>query len=324
MVEFKRDPDSGRFALMEINGRFWGSLPLAVAAGADFPAMLYELQCQGGVKPHAPHTPDVYGRKLSSDIYWYEQILRRDIPPGFKDIPDRRVILRDLLRMLSSRHSFDVQQWRDPLPGLVDISRIFRDYLNRIKGLINDRRTLQAHRKAWRNGQARQRLRHAQKILFLCYGNINRSSLAERYFNNLAPQMELEVISAGFHQEEGRSADPVMVEVAGKTGIDMSNWSSRLVTPEMVDESDIILVMEQRHYERLTANSPGAAEKTFLLGMAAADAVPGGEIADPYGCTRDAYERCVREVTTALDEVVKLIEAPIKSKQEQFEAQSLK
>ena len=37
MVEFKHNPDTGAFRLIEINGRFWGSLPLAVAAGADFP-----------------------------------------------------------------------------------------------------------------------------------------------------------------------------------------------------------------------------------------------------------------------------------------------
>jgi protein-tyrosine-phosphatase/predicted ATP-grasp superfamily ATP-dependent carboligase len=324
MVEFKRDPESGKFALMEINGRFWGSLPLAVAAGADFPAMLYELQCQGGIKPHAPYASDIYCRKLSSDIYWYEQILRRDFPPGFKEIPDGRAIRRDLLRVFSSRHHFDVQQWRDPLPGLIDIGRIIGNYFSRIKGLIIERRALQARRQAWHNGHARRQLHQARQVLFLCYGNINRSALAERYFNTLVPQTELGIISAGFHHEEGRPADPVMVEVADEAGIDMSNWTSRLVTPEMIDESDIILVMEQRHYDRLTADYPGAAEKTFLLGMATADAVPGGEIADPYGLSRDAYERCVRQVTTSVDEVAKLIEAPIKPEQEQPEAQGLK
>ncbi len=36
MVEFKYDPDSRRYALMEINGKFWGSYELSVAAGLDF------------------------------------------------------------------------------------------------------------------------------------------------------------------------------------------------------------------------------------------------------------------------------------------------
>ena len=36
MVEYRHDPETGRFWLMEVNGRFWGSLPLAHAAGAHF------------------------------------------------------------------------------------------------------------------------------------------------------------------------------------------------------------------------------------------------------------------------------------------------
>lgn len=37
MIEFKRDVKSGRWVLMEINARLWGSVQLAVDAGVDFP-----------------------------------------------------------------------------------------------------------------------------------------------------------------------------------------------------------------------------------------------------------------------------------------------
>lgn len=40
MVELKRDLDRGGWRVMEINGRFWGSLQLATDAGVDFPALL--------------------------------------------------------------------------------------------------------------------------------------------------------------------------------------------------------------------------------------------------------------------------------------------
>jgi predicted ATP-grasp superfamily ATP-dependent carboligase len=43
MIEFKMDTRDGQPRLMEINPRFWGSLELAVAAGVDFPWLLYEL-----------------------------------------------------------------------------------------------------------------------------------------------------------------------------------------------------------------------------------------------------------------------------------------
>ncbi len=42
MVEYKIDERTGTPILMEINGRFWGSLQLAVDAGVDFPRLLIE------------------------------------------------------------------------------------------------------------------------------------------------------------------------------------------------------------------------------------------------------------------------------------------
>ncbi len=43
MVEFKRDNRDGRAKLMEINGRFWGSLELSVASGVDFPKLYIDF-----------------------------------------------------------------------------------------------------------------------------------------------------------------------------------------------------------------------------------------------------------------------------------------
>ncbi|MFB3041919.1 MAG: ATP-grasp domain-containing protein, partial [Candidatus Poribacteria bacterium] len=47
MVEFKVNFKTGAWVFIEINARFWGSLPLAVAAGADFPYYLYQLLVMG-------------------------------------------------------------------------------------------------------------------------------------------------------------------------------------------------------------------------------------------------------------------------------------
>lgn len=43
MVEFRHDTRDGEFKLMEINPKFWGSLDLALAAGANFPVDLCEM-----------------------------------------------------------------------------------------------------------------------------------------------------------------------------------------------------------------------------------------------------------------------------------------
>ena len=51
MVEYKVEDRSGRPFLMEINGRFWGSLQLAIDAGVDFPAILAAISTGDPVAP---------------------------------------------------------------------------------------------------------------------------------------------------------------------------------------------------------------------------------------------------------------------------------
>lgn len=51
MVEFRRDRASGRVALMEVNGRYWGSLALPCLAGIEFP--YYHWQLVHGRRPTA-------------------------------------------------------------------------------------------------------------------------------------------------------------------------------------------------------------------------------------------------------------------------------
>jgi predicted ATP-grasp superfamily ATP-dependent carboligase len=42
MLEYRWNPESGEFRFLELNGRFWGSLHLALYAGVDFPALLLD------------------------------------------------------------------------------------------------------------------------------------------------------------------------------------------------------------------------------------------------------------------------------------------
>jgi len=51
MVEFKKDSRDGKFKLMEINPKFWGSLDLSIAAGIDFPVFLVNMALEGDITP---------------------------------------------------------------------------------------------------------------------------------------------------------------------------------------------------------------------------------------------------------------------------------
>lgn len=71
MAEFKRTPD-GEFSLIEVNGRYWGSLPFAIACGVDVPT------------------------------HHYRQLMGQDPPSGFErgeyrtDIRQRRLLYEDV------------------------------------------------------------------------------------------------------------------------------------------------------------------------------------------------------------------------------------
>lgn len=67
MVEYKRDAATGTPYLMEINGRFWGSLQLAVDAGVDFPRLLVEA-ARGGTQGFPTVTE--YRKGLPLQWFW--------------------------------------------------------------------------------------------------------------------------------------------------------------------------------------------------------------------------------------------------------------
>jgi predicted ATP-grasp superfamily ATP-dependent carboligase len=126
MVEFKAG-NTGP-ALMEVNGRIWGSLPLAVKAGMDFPARLVDLCLNGS--SNAPFRLDtayevgVRSRNLELETMWIGSALRRGRRYPFLEAPSRREALRVALRLLNPADGYDVLSRDDPRPGLAEIAQI--------------------------------------------------------------------------------------------------------------------------------------------------------------------------------------------------------
>jgi predicted ATP-grasp superfamily ATP-dependent carboligase len=121
MVEFKIDERNGEPVLMEINGRFWGSLQLAIDAGVDFPRLL--LECAAGRPASAP-APYRVGTRLR---WWWgdvDQLLLRlrkgreelHLPPG---AAVGGAALRDFLRLRFSDYA-ETFRWDDPRPFLFE------------------------------------------------------------------------------------------------------------------------------------------------------------------------------------------------------------
>ncbi|MEM3378395.1 MAG: ATP-grasp domain-containing protein [Candidatus Bathyarchaeia archaeon] len=71
MVEFKLDKSNFKPKLMEVNGRFWGSLPLAISAGVDFPYLLYKIMVENYCTKVFNYKKNIKQRCLiPGDILW--------------------------------------------------------------------------------------------------------------------------------------------------------------------------------------------------------------------------------------------------------------
>lgn len=101
MVEFKRDERDGSLRLMEINGRFWGSLQLAIDAGVDFPALLVAIAAGQTPPPVSDYRHGVSSRWFWGDVDALLMLLLHsqaslNLPPGH---PGRWRTLREFLRL---------------------------------------------------------------------------------------------------------------------------------------------------------------------------------------------------------------------------------
>ncbi len=119
MVEFKRDRRDGKAKLMEINGRFWGSLQLAIACGVDFPSLL--LDHITGKAPSAVVGSYRVGHRLKWLLGSLDHLLIRlansdlalNLPPGS---PPRWRAVLEFLKIREKNMSFDVFDSKDPGP----------------------------------------------------------------------------------------------------------------------------------------------------------------------------------------------------------------
>jgi predicted ATP-grasp superfamily ATP-dependent carboligase len=113
MVEYKRDAATGEPVLMEINGRFWGSLQLAIDAGVDFPRLLVDTAL--GVEP----VPVTDYRPARLRWFWgdVDNLIAqwRDPESGWRR---RGAAAAGWIRPLGPGYREEVFRWSDPAPFL--------------------------------------------------------------------------------------------------------------------------------------------------------------------------------------------------------------
>ncbi len=68
MFEYRHHAETGEWVFLEINARFWGSLPLAIASGMNFPYALYRMLTHGQVQFGESYRVGTRCRNLIADL----------------------------------------------------------------------------------------------------------------------------------------------------------------------------------------------------------------------------------------------------------------
>ena len=130
-------------------------------------------------------------------------------------------------------------------------------------------------------------------VLVLCEANICRSPLAEHLLRRLTG---LTVDSAGLTARTGDPADPVYLDMAKESDLDLTGHRSKPVNRGLLEYADLTLVMTGGHRRRLSERYPEFSGKIMLLGHW----VDGGvSVSDPHRKSVDAYRQVFVQIQDA-------------------------
>jgi predicted ATP-grasp superfamily ATP-dependent carboligase/protein-tyrosine-phosphatase len=318
MVEFKRSA-TGRIALMEVNGRFWGTIALAVDAGIDFPRYLWQSATRAALS-----VSDAPPRRAK--FCWSSGELSRIGELVTAGGARPTYIIGQIAAAcvnLVTPSGHPIFRASDPMPAFVETSRVVwtltrqavRSTIRRLvpKALVEavkasrdlrpPARRVYLSRLALRalGARGRRPAGPLRAVLFVCHGNIMRSAYAEAYARSRFESGGVAVWSAGVQAKQGRGADARAIEVAARRGVSLERHTATLLNADLVNRADLIIVMDFRNEARVLAEYPVARGRVALLGSFASDNGFVAEVKDPYGTPEAEIDRCFDEVAQYVD-----------------------
>lgn len=307
MVEFRKEEGKPP-VFLEINGRLWGSLGLALAAGADFPRAMVECHLHGETQVLQPD--------LSRRIRWREPKLEMDYlhslwtkKPGPCDAaaPRLKGLISVIWNMVAPRTVSD-WRWQDgcwtTLRRHLGLWRREAAWLKQalLRSIWSRKTDPLLVECIVRTNKLLEQASHQppKSILFLCYGNICRSPYAEYRWKQKAAKNGLLPLacSAGFHQNVDRPTPARFQGAARHRGVDLRKHRSKRISKKIVDTADWIFVMDVANLRALHQEYPNAISKTLILG--ACDHPDRPVIPDPYAQTIGAGGEAYRRIDAAL------------------------
>lgn len=292
MFEFKRN-ERGDWILLEVNARPWGSMPLPLALGIDFPYRWYRLLVAGEELPAVRYRTGVYGRNLLPDL-----MASRDEAASLRLGPLARNYFMagrglELLRGLTGREVQDVLVRDDPRPGLAELWTTAAGVRQR---LARDLPGAAARRRARARTAVSQAVRETSgrpSVLFVCQGNICRSPFAAALLRaRLGAASPMQVHSAGMIPQPGRPTPSFGLQAAAGFGVDLSAHRSVWLTRGMVEAASLLVAFDELNRATVLDRYPDLRVPMVLL----RDLLDGGDIADPVDGGLAEFERCYQRI----------------------------
>lgn len=144
----------------------------------------------------------------------------------------------------------------------------------------------------------------SRRVLFVCTGNICRSPLAEALLRRAVEERGLDVVvaSAGTGAWEGAPASEGALLVGLEHDLDLSGHRARLLSRELLEQSDLVLTMARHHRARV--DELGGGGRTYVLGEYAGRPPADAEVSDPFGGDLEVYRETYVQLDTLIDAVV--------------------
>lgn len=312
MFEFKVNPETQECILVEVNARFWGSLPLAIGAGIDFPFLLYKRFVLKQRVMIRDYTIDYFGRNFIADIYCqishYESIEFKSPREKFFFISN---YVKGYLRIFTKKEAIDTFSLKDPMPGLSELYEFVQGVLGKITNKYTPFHKITRMMK--KNKTIKELKKHSNvpvSIAFICSGNICRSPFAEFYFRKLIKNKEddFKIGSYGLLPLEDRSCPDNAILSGTKFDIDLNKHRSKFASDDVLKKNQLIVIFDHNNETNIKAR--GLDELGTIVNLA--NIIGFDEISDPYGGDEDAFYSKYQMIAKSLENMLKILMAAAK------------
>ena len=137
-----------------------------------------------------------------------------------------------------------------------------------------------------------------KSVLVVCIGNICRSPVLEallKYYSD-QHQLGLKVASAGVCAMVGDPPQPYSQELARQHGINIADYYAEQITPEMAQEYELIIALDEIVRNDLLHRFPFASGKIKKLGFLNDNM----DIEDPYKKDKPAFVKMYADIELCL------------------------